>query len=69
MAKRLYTLTGRNGVGDIAVAGVAAGDRILVGVDINNSPAPFLSIVITDGQLHQISGTDYSATTFYLILE
>lgn len=61
------SFTGRNGVGDISVPGVKAGDRVIVVYrdDTYMQLSDFDVLLTTNDEIHQNTGTDFSSTTFY----
>lgn len=60
------TFTGLNGIGSVSISDLKVGDLVLAVYDSggNVRTTAFASIVNTAGDLQQISGSDYSSTTF-----
>jgi hypothetical protein len=83
MARKLVSFVGNNNTGAILVADVKSGDQILSVVYVSGSRpgfgplgAPgqsfttaFSSIVVTDGEILQSAGLDYSFYTFTSLIE
>lgn len=74
MARKFITFSGNNGIGNISVPGVKAGDQILAiandgALNSSNLASSFFSIVITDDEIRQIATNDFSSYTFSALLQ
>lgn len=68
---RFTGFTGRNGAGAINLAGTVVGDRVIGVVRQSNaadSASLFEGVITVAGQLQQVSTSDLSAVTYFLLL-
>lgn len=73
MARKIISFTGNNGVGNISVSGVEAGDEIIAvlstALNSSNLIANFGVFVMADGEILQVVSSDLSTISFVALLD